>query len=192
MRRPIHDFSGPTSGRGVTLIELLIAISIVAVLTVVAAPSLSGLIWQSRISSQVNDLVGAINLARSEAVKRGTGVTLCRSDDQSSCAVGAAGWETGWIVFSDPNFNATVDNGEILIHAFPALVNGVTATASAGITSSVTFAGTGRPGALFAGASIEICPPSNADYCRYVCINAQGRPKVDTPSAYAADALCGT
>lgn len=183
-------------GRGFTLVELMVTIAIAAILLAVAAPNITSFLLRARISAHANDLVGAINLARSEAVKRGGGVTICRSSDQASCSTVAAGWEAGWIVFADPNLNATVDTGETVIHVFPALPNGSTAVANSGMTTSITFAGNGRPGATFSGALTTICPSTtivgtDTSYCRYICINAQGRPRVDTPTDYASDSICG-
>jgi len=182
--------------RGITLVELMVTIAIAAILMAVAAPAMTSFLLQGRISAHVNDLVGAINLARSEAVKRGGGVTICRSSDQASCSTATTGWEVGWIVFADPNLNATVDAGETIIHVFPALPNGSTAVANSGMTTGITFAGNGRPGATFSGALMTICPSTTSvgtstSYCRYICINAQGRPRVDTPTAYATDTICG-
>ena len=63
-------------------------------------------IENSRMSAGVNEFVAAVQLARSEAVKRRLPVTLCRSSDSTSatpsCGTGAA-WQDGWIVFVDDN-----------------------------------------------------------------------------------------
>lgn len=177
---------------GVTLVELMIAIAIGAILVGIAVPSFQNVVMQSRISAHVNDMVSAINLARSEAVKRGGGATVCRSSDQATCATATAGWESGWIVFSDVNMNGAVDTGDTLINAFSALSSGSTAVANAGMTNAIVFVANGRPTATFTGAQTLICPAgSNPTFCRYICVNSQGRPRVDTPAEYTA-ATCGT
>ncbi len=62
--------------RGFTLVELLVTMTLVAILSAIALPSLSSFVTNSRVSSRANDFVAAINLARSEAVKRSSGVTI--------------------------------------------------------------------------------------------------------------------
>ncbi len=80
--------SRPT-GRGFTLIELMMAIVIIAILTTLAGPSLVDLINDQRAKSAATDLFVAMNVARSEAVKRNTTVTLSpKSGD----------WTNGWVV----------------------------------------------------------------------------------------------
>lgn len=89
---------------GVTLIELLVTLAIMAILTTIAIPSLSAFIADSRQSGRAFELVGALNMARSEAIKRGTRVSVCKTrnpDAESPTCEADAGWEQGWIVFVD-------------------------------------------------------------------------------------------
>lgn len=183
--------------RGFTLVELLITVAMAVILSTIALPSLSNLVTNSRVSAQVNDFVGAVNLVRSEAVKRGSGVTICPSSDGATCGK-AADWASGWIVFTDPDVDAKVGAGEELIHAFPGL-SGNTSMVFDGNTRSITFLGIGRAirsftgtvATPFTGTFALLCPPEAGDYCRYICINSQGRPRVDTPAQYRADNSCG-
>lgn len=80
---------------GVTLIELLVALSILAVVMTVGVPSFVTLAHNSQTSTLSADLILALTLARSEAIKRGTTVTVCASADGSTCA---EDWSLGWIV----------------------------------------------------------------------------------------------
>lgn len=59
------------NSKGFTLIELLITIAVLAIILAFAVPSFVNLIENSRVTTQSNTLLGAINLARSEAVKQG-------------------------------------------------------------------------------------------------------------------------
>jgi type IV fimbrial biogenesis protein FimT len=86
-----------TSYRGFTLIELMITVSLVAILLSVAIPSFREVIQNNRAASQANALLAAFNLARAEAVKRGEQVRVCPSSDQATCS-GGSDWTVGWIV----------------------------------------------------------------------------------------------
>ncbi len=83
--------------RGVTLVELMFAIAVFAILVAVAVPSFRDASLTSRLSSYSNDLLAAIQVARSEAIKSNSTTTLCTSTDGATCAV-AGDWEQGWIV----------------------------------------------------------------------------------------------
>lgn len=95
----IHQRRRPS---GFSIIELMISITIVAILLVIAAPSLRDALLSSKLSAQANNLVASATLARSEAIKRNASTTLCIPDSTfTSCAAAAVGgWEQGWIVLS--------------------------------------------------------------------------------------------
>lgn len=80
---------------GVTLIELMIAIAVLAVLLGIGIPSFQETIRTNRVAAITNDLVAALQFARSEAVRRGENVTVCSSNDQSTCS---GAWSNGWVV----------------------------------------------------------------------------------------------
>lgn len=86
--------------RGFTLIELMITLVLAAIILTLAVPGFQDIIRNNRAATQANELVTALGLARSEAVKRGARVSLCPSTDQASCIAGPD-WSSGWIVFVD-------------------------------------------------------------------------------------------
>jgi type IV fimbrial biogenesis protein FimT len=93
---------------GFTLVEVLIAMAVVAILLTIGVPSFRYVTNSNRIASEINGLLGDMQFARAEAVKEGRPVTVCVSTDGATCA-NSNTWQNGWIVFSDVNGNAAVD-----------------------------------------------------------------------------------
>jgi len=79
--------------------------SLIAILLALAVPSFRELMLNNQRATQINAMMASLNLARAEAVKRGTRTVVCISDGAASpdCAANPAGWEEGWIVFVDGN-----------------------------------------------------------------------------------------
>lgn len=90
----------PAGQRGFTLVEMMTALLILAILVTVGIPSFSNATLGSRLSTDANELLASAYLARSEAMKRNLEVTLCVSANGTSCA-GSGGWEQGWIVIEE-------------------------------------------------------------------------------------------
>jgi len=95
---------------GLTLIELLLSIVVLTIIVALGVPSFMEFIKNNRLTAQANNLVVSIQLARNEAVKRGSGSTVCASTDMTTCS-GDDDWSTGWIVFSDLDRDGTPDTG---------------------------------------------------------------------------------
>src|SRR5262249_48741731 len=115
---------------GFTLMELMVAITILSVLLCVAVPSFREAGLPSQLRAIANSMVAAAQIARSEAIKRNATVTLCVSSNGK--AWGGGNWQEGWIVVS----NGTVLHSEI---AAP-LGYGVTPAAG---SAALTFDATG-------------------------------------------------
>lgn len=111
----------PPAARGFTLIEVLVVITISAILLAVGVPMFQSTIASMRASEAANSMVASLDLARTEAIRRGTTVSLCRvtSTDPTACDGSAAGnyvggdWAAGWMVFADLAGSAAgaFDNG---------------------------------------------------------------------------------
>ena len=84
---------------GFTVIELMITVAVIAVLATIAAPSLRDLVKNARMTSLANDFMTDLNIARSEAVKRGVRTAMCTSNNGTNCT--GTPWNQGWIIFTD-------------------------------------------------------------------------------------------
>jgi len=98
------------AAHGFTLIELMTAVAILAILLGIAAPSFRDALLNARMTARANDLMADLNLARSEAVKRNVTAYVCTSNDNTNCT--ASAWRDGWIVFADTNMNGVKDANE--------------------------------------------------------------------------------
>ncbi len=87
----------PGRGAGFTIIELMVTIAVASVLLSMAVPSFNQMVVGGRLTTQSNEMVAAISLARSEAIKRNASVTLCRSTNSTDCVTSAGTWQN-WII----------------------------------------------------------------------------------------------
>lgn len=161
--------------RGMTLIEVLVTLSVLAILLAVGVPAFNQFVVSNRLSAYSSDMLSTLTLARSEAIKRNSRVVLCKSADGESCA-GAGSWNQGWIVFADPNNNANRDAGEPTVYKVAALQSGYAFDGVNGFVSSVSYDAQG--GATQAG-TVTLCPPAPAasGQGREIVVSASGRPR---------------
>ena len=105
---------------GFSLIELLVTLSLVSILLFVAAPGMTNLIADSRVAEACHRVRASLALARSEAIRRSTTVTLCASVDSQSCAGRAKQGKYLWsqlLLFKDNNADRmffTADQDELI------------------------------------------------------------------------------
>lgn len=179
------------ANKGFTLVELLVVIAIAAVLASVAAPSMSAFIQSNRIRGAVGTFVSDMRFARAEAIKRGGGVVLCRSDSPessaASCSTGSAlhGWVSGWIVFHDLDSNGQRNGAEPLLRVqvpWPG-VDDIVEFNSSGVqqtsTTAFKFVATGRFASLASATTLRF---GGANYPvsrrQTVCVSLGGRVRV--------------
>jgi type IV fimbrial biogenesis protein FimT len=99
---------------GFTLIELMVTVSLIAILLAIAGPGFKSSLGSGRLSSTANELTAAIQLARMEAMRFNQRVVICRSTNSSTCATSSANW-TGWIVFIDADADGARGGTETLL-----------------------------------------------------------------------------
>ena len=152
------------SSRGVTLIELMVGLSVAAVLIALGSPSFVEAINGNKLSSAAGEVTAALQLARSEAIRFNRRVVLCRSDDGSSCDTAAGDWG-GWIVFMDANGNGARDSAEPVIKAgtIDSPLQLLSSNAVSSGAQRFTFRGDGTArtatGTLLAG-TLSVCIPT--------------------------------
>lgn len=134
--------------RGYTLIELIVVMTIVGIVIGIAVPSYKYVTNSNRVSAEVNQLLGDMQYARSEAAKEGMTVTVCPSNNATtsspSCLTsGVTTWNTGWLIFADVNGNGAFDTGDQVLRAQPAFSSNDTLVSS---DSAVLFVSFNREG----------------------------------------------
>lgn len=171
--------------RGLTLIELLIACALAAIILSFAIPAFERFTLDARRTRQVNALVRALHLARSSAILRAVPVAICRSTTGASCTPGSRDWSAGYIVFAnlDRDSPAQVDRGEPLLHVEPRIeAMTVTANRDALLYWPVSMAGT--------TATITFCDERGTAAARAVIISHTGRPRISQKDSSGRPIRC--
>jgi len=109
--------------RGLTLLELMITLALLALLAGLAAPQLTGMVRSVRAQSEMEGFIGTLQLARAEAIRTGWTVSVCGSSDGRGCSGLPDVWEQGWLAFVDANANRAPDPGETILQIAPRLTS---------------------------------------------------------------------
>ncbi|MFQ5642396.1 MAG: GspH/FimT family pseudopilin [Thiogranum sp.] len=118
--------------RGFTLIELMVALAVAAILLTTGIPAMRDFIRDNRLTAATNTFVSTLNIARSEAITQGRSASVCVSSNQTNCS--GSNWQSGWIVWVDSDGDGGFDANEVLrvVEPLPATVS---ATLSSGQSS---------------------------------------------------------
>ena len=168
-------------GRGFTLIELLIVLAVGAILFTIAIPGLGFLVNASRLAAVTNNLVSSLQLARSEAIKRGQRVTVCKTSDAMAITPtcdASASWREGWLVFVDGGTRGVIEAGDTLLRAQESAATAVAITAS-NYSTYISYLSSGvsqAPNNLSNG-KLRICMAGNQ---REVIVNRMGRIRLES------------
>ena len=175
-----------------TLVEVLIVIVLIGILSSVAIPSYRSFVFTNRIAAYTNSLHGALLLARSEAIKRGLPVVICRSTNSEtatpSCTAGSnaasnTGWGGGWIIFADVNNDGLYQGTDTLIRVQGAIIANLAGGSiiPSPVTDAIVFGATGQTIGAFMNLKINRpTADSTASHDRYICIAVGGRARVST------------
>lgn len=141
--------------RGFTLIELMVALLVAAIIVTFAVPGFRSMVERNRIAAVVNQFVGGVAFARSAAVTRATPVTLCPSTTGTSCN-NTAPWQDGWIAFTDGGTAGKVDGSDRILRV-AGKTSGMLFSVSSGFSKVyITISPVGFvPGG---GGVLNVCP----------------------------------
>ena len=169
----------PITSLGVTLPELMTTVCISGILASVAIPGFKDIITSNRSTSIANQLVTALNYARSEAIKRGLQVTIKHKDATPR------EWEKGWDIFTDTNGNGAMDMTDELLKTYEALPEGYTLRTGSNFASWVAYSATGNSHATgLANDTFTLCDSSKEKaQSRAIIINKVGRVRTEKGTA---------
>lgn len=165
----------PITSKGFTLIELMVTISVAAILAAVAIPSMGNFINQTRLSGNVNEFIAATMLARSEAIQRSGAVTMCRSTGaetgSSACDTGDGDWNSGWLIYAG-NVADTPDASTHKILARQGAFAAGTSIAPVAAAAAITYNANGVP---WPAPPASFAFTFKGNFSRTVCFSPSGR-----------------
>ncbi|MCK4608305.1 MAG: GspH/FimT family pseudopilin [Gammaproteobacteria bacterium] len=153
--------------RGFTTIELLITISVAAILMLIAVPDMHAFVMENRAAAEVNNLVTALQFTRNAAISQDGVVKFCESSDQRTCG---GAWRDGQL---------TVDSQGQILRLFPALPKGdkLIWNSNLGDDNYVGFSGLGATTGQW--GSFYYCPQGKKHHAEAVIISKTGHIKVE-------------
>jgi type IV fimbrial biogenesis protein FimT len=170
-----------SKSRAFTLIEMMIVLVVLAITVSLGAPMMQNMLHSNRLRAESSRLLGAINLARSEAVMRNVPVSLCPSTmaetGEPECAGTYAG---GWIVFANANKDRIVDaDADHVLQVFEALPPGYRLTNRSGSRDAFELINYLPDGSSHSNRTLMFCPPRGISVqALAIIINIVGRARL--------------
>lgn len=166
---------------GLTLIEVLIVLAVLSFLLAAALPAFSELVQARRVEQHSRSLLGAINLARAEAIMRGSSVTICPSQMWRTGQANCSGvYSDGWIVFANANRSAAFEAGQDeVLRVFSALPAGYRVMNRPGtqpVGGRINYL---PDGSAHRTLTLQLCPPSAAAARLSIVLNIVGRARLE-------------
>ena len=175
-----HNLKTISRTAGVTLVELIVAITVLSVVLTIGLPSMTTYVQDNRILAESNRIVANLNFARSEASSRATAVTLNRKSGANN------DWSEGWTMYTDADAggNSVFINGvDFLLRDVESAPTAVTVNTNAAGNSWISYQPSGMLNEGGNTVVIAICDARGEDEGRDITINLAGRVSVETPSA---------
>lgn len=178
---------------GFTLYELMTAVAVFLILTMVGVPSYISFVRNGQLSNISTTMFTDLMYARSEAMKRKNNVVICRSINPTAtsptCGGGtSANWSTGWIVFADIGGTSGVyDSGtDVLLRVSNPSMSSIKVTSNNTAATRITYGSDGSLDILSVPSVLAICDDRDGDGTydaangREIRIIAIGRPQITT------------
>jgi type IV fimbrial biogenesis protein FimT len=192
-----------TSG-GFTLIELVVTVAVLGIIVSIGAPSLRDFLVSNRLSADINNFIGLVNYARSEAITRNQNVIICPKTSGATTCSSSTNWNEFEIqAFVDVDADADFSNNDILLKTLPAIdASGTqtvfqrpTGTANPGGAANITFSAVGYSRLRH---NLQIYAVKTGDsayqikYGRWLCVSQPGRVTVVGNVATFTSTTCPT
>ncbi len=173
----------PRRQRGVSLIEQIMVLAIIAVLLGIATPPLRQLLGRNALRVAQTDFIAALHYARETAVMSGQRTLFCPTVDGSRCSEGTQ-WESGWLLARDGDGDDQPDGRPL--HVGNGYGDKLIVRSSSG-RQLVRF----RPDGTAGGSNITLlfCQPSSAKDALTVVVSNAGRVR-GAPANAAQIASC--
>jgi len=166
---------------GVTLIELMVVLAIAAIVLWQAVPNFREFVARNRLDGAAQAMLVSLQIARSEAMRRGEQVTM-----RLSGAAGSRNWGGGWIAFVDGNRNGELDADEEIVIEQAALTSPLSLFSSSSFDTTVAFSRDGRltgAGGVFVVCEGGVLTEDGRSRSRAVVVNGAGRARMAARNA---------
>jgi type IV fimbrial biogenesis protein FimT len=159
-RYPHHALDATRVRRnGFTLVELIVGLAIAGLLLASGAPMFGDWLDAYHLANHAKHLAESMTRARTEAIRRGARVNLCKSADGRRC-VDLGGWDVGFLTYVDINRDGAMAHGELVLQSDGPAPAGITVRANRPVEDYISYTSLGharmRNGALQMG-TLTVC-----------------------------------
>jgi type IV fimbrial biogenesis protein FimT len=172
------------TGSGLTLIELLIVLTVAAIVAGAGLPWFASCLQRQRLRTATDTFLHSLKLARNEAVRRGAAVSVVNTDQS---------WALGWTVFVDANRNAQWDDGERILQRQQALPNSIAVRANTPVRRYIAYLPSGQTRLVsdaFQAGTLVFCSLAAPAPSISVIISRGGRARLQRGATGAGDCDC--
>jgi type IV fimbrial biogenesis protein FimT len=168
---------------GFTLVELMVTLSLLAIILGFAVPGMQSLITSYRVSTLVNEFSSGLSHTRGEAVNRNMCVSMCISGNTTAanptCSTTLNDWRFGWIIFADPDCNGGGNGArDVLLQVYEGKADGPQMVSN-GNSRRLTFISRGTLSSVNQADTFNVNTGGTAmTPTRTLCLDIAGRVRV--------------